>query len=98
MNIEIIKPHPLLKDHVDLIFVFSGKTPPPKEDLKLIVPNGRIKLIIPIQNGLVANVNGWTHTSRQNKLTLTGIGDMPAKVDFETQGPAANITVEFSPM
>jgi AraC-like DNA-binding protein len=97
VNIQIVRLAPSLKDYVDQIFVFNSNGRLASDDLKLIVPNGRIKLIIPIQNSIVGKIGSHVHVSDTYKITLAGLADMPAEVDIVNNEPAGNITVEFSP-
>lgn len=98
MRIQFVTLHPQLKGYVDQIFIFECDGKLALDDLKLIVPNACLKLIIPIKNGIVGTLNGNTHTSKQYKMTLAGVSDMPAEVDIDEDAPAGNITVEFTPM
>lgn len=66
-------------------------------DLKLIVPNACPKLVIPFKNGLSACSEEWHHVSVENRITFIGISDIPACVDFQHDGAAGSITVEFKP-
>jgi AraC-like DNA-binding protein len=98
VRIQFVTLHPQLKGYVDQIFIFECDGKLALDDLKLIVPNACLKLIIPIKNGIVGTLNGNTHTSKQYKMTLAGVSDMPAEVDIDEDAPAGNITVEFTPM
>ena len=49
----------------------------PVDDMKLVVPNGNIKLTVSYQNGIVAAVNGKTFSSKEHDITLTGLVDVP---------------------
>jgi AraC-like DNA-binding protein len=83
---------------VEQIFRFEGSGFLPNHDLKLIVPNARVKLVVPLRNGLIGKVGNHHHVSKTNKITLIGIADLPGEVDIESDEPAENITVEFSPI
>jgi AraC-like DNA-binding protein len=98
VRIDTIKVPPLLERYIERIFHFQGTGLLPSSDLKLIVPNARIKLVIPLKNGIVGSVGSFTHVSRTNKMTLIGIADLPGEVDIQKDEPAENITVEFSPL
>jgi AraC-like DNA-binding protein len=70
----------------------------PQEDMKLIVPNGMVKLTIPFCNGISGRYKDWFHLSKESALTLIGISDSPAIVDLEHDAPHGNIGIEFSPV
>lgn len=43
------------------------------DDMKLVVPNGKLKLTVSYQNGIVATVNGKKFASKEHQITLTGL-------------------------
>lgn len=98
LHIQRIEPYPVLRNYIDQIFVFKSDGQLPSEDLKLIVPNGRVKLVIPFKNGLSAKIKDLNHISKENTITLIGIADVSSQVQLERNEPGENITVEFSPL
>jgi hypothetical protein len=54
-NYEI---HPLLRGHVEKLWVYETEKALPHSDLRIIVPNGLVKIVIPFKNGLRALING----------------------------------------
>jgi AraC-like DNA-binding protein len=67
--------------------------------MKLVVPNGLIKLVIPFRNGLSGKMEGWAHTSREHSITLIGAADIPSVVDtyYHSGQSSGTIGVEFHP-
>jgi len=65
--------------------------------MKLVVPNGNIKLTLSYQNGIVAAVNGKTFVSKEHDITLTGLIDVPVILDVEEDIATETIGIEFSP-
>jgi hypothetical protein len=98
MRLIRIKPLPILQPFIEKLWVFESDHPMPNEDMKLIVPNGLIKMVIPYRNGLSGKMQGWYHLSKVNSITLIGMTDIPSIVDDEVPGPSGTIGVEFSPM
>ena len=98
MKIQHIPVHPMLKGYVEKIWVFESDGKVPDDDMKLIVPNGLVKLIIPFKNGLHGKMEGWELTSAENKVTLIGICDKPSIVDIQEDAASGSIGVEFNPM
>lgn len=98
MKFQEIIPHQLLQKYIDKIFVLECEGKRPEQDLKLIVPNGRVKLVVPFKNSIVAEFNGSRHYSKENKITLIGFTDLPSVVDMASDETSGNITVEFSPL
>jgi len=77
------------------VFESSGKMP--VDDMKLVVPNGNLKLTVSYQNGIVAAVNGKIFTSKEHDITLTGLVDVPVILDVDEDVATETIGVEFSP-
>lgn len=77
------------------LFESSGKMP--ANDMKLIVPNGNLKLTVSYKNGIVATVNGKTFASKEHDITLTGLIDVPVILDVAEDVATETIGIEFSP-
>jgi len=69
----------------------------PVEDMKLVVPNGNIKLTVSFQNGIVAAISGKKFASKEHDITLTGLIDVPVILDVEEDAPTKTIGIEFCP-
>ncbi|QHT67272.1 AraC family transcriptional regulator [Rhodocytophaga rosea] len=98
MKLELIQPHPELRPYIGKMWVFENSRRLPDENMKVIVPNGMAKLIIPLHNGLLGKYKDWSHLSKESSITLIGIADSPAIVDVEHDAPHINIGLEFSPL
>ena len=72
MRLQNIEPHPFLKSYIDKMWLFESSGKMPTEDLKLVVPNGHIKLSVAFRNGIVASVNRKSFTSKEQNISLTG--------------------------
>lgn len=77
------------------LFKTSGRMP--MEDLKLVVPNGNLKLTISYKNGIVASMKGKTFSSKEHDITLTGLVDVPVILDTEKDVETETIGIEFRP-
>ena len=97
MRLQNIEPHPLLKSYIEKIWLFESNGKMPVEDLKLVVPNGHIKLSVAFRNGIVASVNGKSFTSKEQNISLTGLVDVPVILDVEKDIATGTIVVEFNP-
>ena len=99
MKIEFnhIEPHNLLRPYIDKMWVFECSGKLPSDDLKLVVPNGNIKLSIFSVNGITATVNGKSVTSREGSINLTGLVDVPLSLDTEKDIFTETIGIEFNP-
>jgi AraC-like DNA-binding protein len=96
MQFRQYPPHPLLGNHIEKIWLFSSSAPIPGNDLKLIVPTGRIKLIIPFRDVYTVQLNGSTHHTNGNRIALIGLTDVPVTVDVESNNPSGTIGIEFT--
>ena len=92
-----IEPHFLLKNYIEKIWFFESSGKMPVDDLKLVVPNGNIKLTVSYQNGIVAAINGKTFESKEHDITLTGLVDVPVILDVDKNVATETIGIEFSP-
>lgn len=87
----------MLKGYIDKMWLFESGGKMPVEDLKLVVPNGHIKLSVAFRNGIVASVNGKAFTSKEQNISLTGLVDVPVILDAEKDISTGTIVVEFNP-
>lgn len=92
-----IEPHFLLKNYIEKMWIFESSGRMPVDDMKLVVPNGNIKLTVSYQNGIVATVNGKTFASKEHDITLTGLVDVPVILDVDEDAATETIGIEFSP-
>jgi|ERR1044071_3860547 AraC-like DNA-binding protein len=92
-----IEPHPLLKPHVSKMWVFRSDGKMPDDDVKLVVPNGNLKLTVSCKNGIVAAIDGQTFSSKEHDITLSGLINVPVILDAEKDVPTETIGIEFNP-
>ena len=97
MRLQNIEPHPLLKSYIEKMWLFESSGKMPVDDLKLVVPNGRIKLSVAFRNGIVAAINGQSFVSKEQNISLTGLVDVPVILDVDEDVATGTIVVEFSP-
>ncbi|AWH86132.1 hypothetical protein HYN59_13880 [Flavobacterium album] len=98
MSLQHIPIHPALKGYVEKVWIFRSSEKIADEDMKLVVPNGLPKLVVPFCNGLSGTMPGWKHMSKENSITLIGICDVPSIVDVQDDAESGTIGVEFTPM
>ena len=92
-----IEPHFRLKYYIEKMWVFESSGRMPAEDMKLVVPNGNIKLTLSYRNGMVAAVAGKRFDSKENDITLTGMIDGPVILDTDQDVATETIGIEFTP-
>jgi AraC-like DNA-binding protein len=95
INFRYIPVHQALKNHIEKIWVLESVGKIPREDMKIIVPNGRIKLIIPFRNGFYRIINGKYSNSREQQINFVGVSDISSIIDFELDEPSGTIGIEF---
>ena len=61
-----ISPHPLLAPYIEKMWVFGSSGRLPSDDMKLVVPNGNIKLPVAYSNGIVASMEGNIFRSKEH--------------------------------
>ena len=97
MRFQLIQPHPLLKPYIEKMWVFESSGKMPAEDLKLVVPNGNIKLTVAFRNGIVAAINGQRFASKEQGISLTGLVDVPVILDADKDIATGTLCAEFNP-
>lgn len=97
VQFQHIEPHPFLKNYIEKMWLFKSSGKISADDIKLIVPNGNIKLSVSYQNGIIASVNGKLFTSKQHDITLTGLVDVPVILDVDEDVATETIGIEFNP-
>lgn len=98
MQLQNIDPHPLLKGYIEKMWLFESSGKMPTEDMKLIVPNGRIKLAVTFRNGVESKIDGKNQLSKENSISLAGFMDVPYVLDIEKDKVTGTLGVEFSPL
>jgi AraC-like DNA-binding protein len=97
MRFQNIEPYPLLKGYIEKMWVFESSGRMPVDDLKLVVPNGNIKLTVAFRNGIVATMNGQLFASKEQSISLTGIVDVPVILDVDENVATGTLCAEFNP-
>jgi AraC-like DNA-binding protein len=97
MRFQNIEPHPLLKGYIEKMWVFESSGRMPVNDLKLVVPNGNIKLTVAFRNGIVVAMNGQLFASKEQGISLTGLVDVPVILDVDEDVATGTLCAEFNP-
>src|SRR5689334_9626685 len=97
MLFKNIVPIPQLQNYIEKMWVFKSSGKMPVDDMKLVVPNGNIKLTISYRNGIVAAINGESFASKEQDITLTGLVDVPVILDVDEDTNTETIGIEFNP-
>jgi AraC-like DNA-binding protein len=97
ISLKHIPIHPALKGHIGKLWVFESSGRIPDMDMKLVVPNGMMKLVIPFRNGFIGQRGTYLKPSAINQMTLVGVNDTPFIVDTQQDVASGTIGVEFKP-
>lgn len=97
LEFQHIEPCSSLKRYIEKMWLFKSNGRMPADDMKLVVPNGNLKLTISYQNGIVAEVNGKAFSSKEHDITLTGLVDVPVFLDTDKDIATETIGIEFNP-
>jgi hypothetical protein len=92
-----ITAHFLLRPYVEKILVFESSGQLLTSERKLIVPNANFKLTHTYSNGIVAVVGGRVFIQSENKLSLTGLIDLPVNLDPQKDAQTGTIIIEINP-
>lgn len=85
-----------LEPFVHAMWVFESDDGLPSGDARVVVPNGRAKLIVPWRNGLSAEGGGRRQTHREGDVVLIGLWDAPTVISSAPE-PTVSIGIEFTP-
>lgn len=96
IKFQTYAPLPALKSYIHKIWTVESSQPMPSDDMKLVVPNGRLLLIMPFHNGITGKMDNKHHLVTNNRLALVGMSDRPSIVDAETNGPTGTIGIEIN--
>ena len=80
MRLQHFDPDPQLVGYVSKIWVFESSGRVPHDGMKLIVPNGMVKITIPFRNGTVGRIKDTSYLSKESNITLIGISDIPDNI------------------
>lgn len=96
MNVSFTRPEQQLSPYVALIWVFESRFGVPLADSRLIVPDGRAKIIVPYRNSLCAAVNTRLLNAQEHHIFLVGIQTYPTTI-ASTATETGTIGVELTP-
>src|SRR5215469_9187745 len=96
MNVSFTRPEQQLSPYVALIWVFESRFGVPLADSRLIVPDGRAKIIVPYRNSLCAAVTTGLLHAHEHHIFLVGIQTHPTTI-VSTATDTGTIGVELTP-
>lgn len=96
MNVSFTRPEQQLSPYVALIWVFESRFGVPLADSRLIVPDGRAKIIVPYRNSLCAAVDTRLLNAKEHHIFLVGIQTHPTTI-ASTATDTGTIGIELTP-
>lgn len=96
MNVSFIQPEKQLSPYVTHIWVFESRLGVPIADSRIIVPDGRAKIILPYKNALCASVKKGLMNANEQHIFLVGIQNTPVTID-STAMDTGTIGIELTP-
>jgi AraC-like DNA-binding protein len=94
VQLTTVTPHPEIARWIHHFWVFASPTGLPSSDLRVVVPNGRHKLIVQYRNGLTAAGGGATRDYREGQIVLVGLWEAPSIIS-SSPTETCTIGVEF---
>ena len=98
MQFRNISIHPLLRGYIEKMWLFESDGKALSDDIKLIVPNGRIKIAVPYRNAIIAAADGCPHLTKEHSVTLVGLFDKPSTMDIAADESSGTVCAELSPV
>jgi AraC-like DNA-binding protein len=96
MKVSFIQPEQELAPYVAFIWVFESSFGIPLADSRIIVPDGRAKIILPFRSALCAAVNHSLMDAKAHHIFLVGIQTGPAIIG-STATNTGTIGIELTP-
>jgi AraC-like DNA-binding protein len=91
-----VRPIPPLKTYVDRLWVFESDKPLPDDDMKLVVPDGKLLLLVPFANRITGLMGGKHYVAPTHRIALVGMSDRPTVVDSAKPGHVGIIGAEIN--
>jgi AraC-like DNA-binding protein len=96
MNVSFTQPEKQLSPYVALIWVFESSGGVPSADSRIIVPDGRAKIIVPYRNALCAAVTTRVLNAQVHHIYLVGIQRNPTTI-ASTATDTGTVGIELTP-
>lgn len=96
MLLKMMRPAAAIAPYIHQFWVFEASAGLPAADARVVVPNGRPKLIVPWRNGLTARGSSRGRHSPEGEIVLVGLWDQPTTLS-STAERTVTIGVEFTP-
>ena len=97
LRIQRIPQHPSLREYIKDIWIFESDGRLSEDEMRIVAPNGSLKMILHYQEGVVGQIGNHTFPVRENQLSIVGICDSPTIADFDRTRPFGCISIEFHP-
>jgi AraC-like DNA-binding protein len=98
LAIRRLPPSPVLNECIKDIWVFESREKLGEEELRIIAPNGSVKLLLYYEGHLKGQVGGRVFRVPEHRLYVAGVTDCPAIADFHRDEPFGCISIELNPV
>ena len=95
MVLKVFMPNRFLQPYISKIWIFESKYGIPKSDLKLIAPNGEMKLVIPYKNNMRSTIENKSKEHKEASFII--IGQMTKAAIIESEIDFGSIGIDFKP-
>jgi AraC-like DNA-binding protein len=96
MKVLFTQPQKQLSRYIDTFWIFESSAGLPMTDSRIVVPNGRAKMLIPYKNPLSVVVENSPVYTGENQIFLTGIQNNPRTI-CSPVNDTGTIGVELTP-
>lgn len=96
MKVSFTKPQKQLTPFIDAFWVFESSAGVPVSDSRIVVPDGRAKILIPYKNAVSVVIADSPFYAGEQKMFLTGIQNHPRTICSPTTD-TGTIGVELTP-
>lgn len=96
MNVSFTKPQDQLASYVASFWIFENNAGIPMTDSRIIVPDGRAKILVPYKNSLSVLIDGSPTYTKEHQVFLTGIQTNPRTICSPTTD-TGTIGIELTP-
>jgi AraC-like DNA-binding protein len=96
MKVSFVQPEPQLALCIDAFWIFESSAGVPMSDTRIVVPDGRAKILIPYKNPLSVTIADSPFYASEQQIFLTGIQHTPRTICSPAED-TGTIGVELTP-
>lgn len=97
LSIQRVQQQPALREYLKDIWIFESNGRLAEDEMRIVAPNGSVKMILHYQEGVVGRVGERNFSVQEHQLSIIGVSDSPTIADFDRTKPFGCISIEFHP-